>query len=29
VFSVADPTQCQTGVRSAGINGAVGLGSPS
>ena len=29
VFSVSDPTQCQTGVTSAGISGAVGLGSAS
>ena len=28
-FQVADPTACQTGVRTAGISGAVGLGSPS
>lgn len=29
VFSVSDPTACQTGVASAGISGAVGLGSAS
>jgi hypothetical protein len=29
VFSVSDPTQCQTGVTSAAISGVVGLGSAS
>lgn len=29
VFSVSDPTQCQTGVTTADINGVVGLGSAS
>ena len=29
VFQVADPTACQTGVTTAGISGAVGIGSPN